>query len=290
MKCEDCGSTRAKLCQGDLHLCKQCKSNHFPVQDTTPAKMAALDNGKDDQQAHLGASGTTTLDDIQKTLLTLTTKMDKLSDMEKELNDVKKSITYVSNSFDEFKNQIQGLKNENNDLRQQLAKSTRELDDLQQYTRRNNLEITGIPHEEDEDTDNIVVKLAATLGVNISSSDIDISHRLPRKHNHQVRNQPSPAPIIVKFVRRSLRNYIYSARKHLRGVSTRDVGFQSNNRIYINENLTPANKQLFYQANQRRKEGNWKFIWTNNCKIFTRKNTGDPPICISTSSDLDRIL
>ncbi|XP_077980256.1 uncharacterized protein LOC144435543 [Glandiceps talaboti] len=210
--------------------------------------------------------------------------------MEKELHEVQKSIAYVSNSFDDFTKQIQSLKDENNDLQQQLAKSTRELNDLQQYTRRNNLEITGIPQDDDENTDNIVVKVAATIGVNISPADIDISHRLPRKSNYHERNHPQPVPILVKFVRRAVRNNIYSARKHLRGVTSRNIGANSNNRIYINEKLTPANKQLFYQANQRRKEANWKYIWTNNCKIFIRKISNDPAICISTPTDLNRIV
>ncbi|XP_077985930.1 uncharacterized protein LOC144440433 [Glandiceps talaboti] len=249
--------------------------------------MAEIDTGNDDREASNKVENSK-LDGIQATLLNLTTKVDKLVDMEGTLQDLQQSVTYVSNSFDEFTRQLQSLKNENKGLKEQLAKTTNELNDLQQYTRRNNLELSGLPEEEDEDTDDIVVRVAAAAGVNISPDDIDISHRLPRRTNRQ--GQQQPATIIVKFVRRTVRNKLYNSKKHLKDKTARNIGYTNNNRLYINENLTPTNKHLFYEANQLRNTKQWKFIWTYNGKIYTRKNNGDPAICITTTQDLSRIV
>ena len=100
--------------------------------------------------------------------------------------------------------------------------------------------MSGLPEEEDEDTDDIVVRVAAAAGVNISPDDIDISHRLPRRTNRQ--GQQQPATIIVKFVRRTVRNKLYNSKKHLKDKTARNIGYTRNNRLYISENLTPTNK------------------------------------------------
>jgi len=44
--------------------------------------------------------------------------------------------------------------------------------------------------------------------------------------------------------------------------------------IYINENLNPAMKQLFYQANKKRRKLDWKYIWTKNGTIYAKKMRG----------------
>ncbi|XP_070547400.1 uncharacterized protein [Ptychodera flava] len=232
--------------------------------------------------------GNSKIDDIQATLVVLTAKMDNLLTMEHQLEELRKSVMFVSNSFDSFQREIQNLKSENTRLRDELKTTTDKLNDLQQYTCRNTLELTGIPQQEKEDTDAVVVKVAAAAGINITTKDIDISHRLPSRSQQQSHHQP--ATIIVKFVRRRVRNQIYSARKNLKDKTTRSVGFTSDNRIYINENLTPANKKLFFEANRQRNAKNWKFIWTNNGKTYERKNTGHPAIYVAIQSDLNRII
>ncbi|XP_070531550.1 uncharacterized protein [Ptychodera flava] len=252
--------------------------------------MAADIDFDHDEQRASQTMGDSKLEDIQAALRTLTVKMDKVLGMEDKLQDLQKSVTYVSNSFDEFNKQLQILTGENKDLKEQLTKTTIELNDLQQYTRRNNLEISGIPQQDNENTDDIVVKVAAAAGVRISSDDIDISHRLPRRTRRNSQDQHQPAPIIVKFVRRTIRNKIYSSKKLLKDKTARHIGAATNYRIFINENLTPTNKQLFYQTNQLRTAKQWKFIWTNNGKIYTRKTTDDPAIHIATSKDLCRIV
>lgn len=46
--------------------------------------------------------------------------------------------------------------------------------------------------------------------------------------------------------------------------------------VYVNEQLSPANKKLFYQANQIRKERNYAYLWFSDsleqvsCRIKLR--------------------
>ena len=55
------------------------------------------------------------------------------------------------------------------------------LDNLEQYTCKNNLEFHRIPANSYQSTEEAVVKLAAALDVQVTPSDIEISHKLKRK-------------------------------------------------------------------------------------------------------------
>lgn len=69
-----------------------------------------------------------------------------------------------------------------------------ELNDLQQYSRRNNVEIKGIPEVEGENLLGLVTKIGMRLDVRIDPADVDICHRTGKKQEgHGTR------PIIAKF-------------------------------------------------------------------------------------------
>ena len=83
-----------------------------------------------------------------------------------------------------------------------------------------------------------------------------MSHRLPKQSYRDVVREGSQASsnsrlrapnIVVKFVRRKLRDRFYKVRKFLRDKTTEDVdlGLHSGNKIYISENLTQINKDRF---------------------------------------------
>ena len=56
------------------------------------------------------------------------------------------------------------------------------LDNLEQYFRKNSLEFHGIPDEVNMPTDQVVCKIAQAIGVEIEEYDIEISHRIGRKN------------------------------------------------------------------------------------------------------------
>ena len=54
-------------------------------------------------------------------------------------------------------------------------------DAVEQYSRRNNLRITGIPKSLGEDTDTHVLELTRAIDEGITLSDIDCSHRVGKQ-------------------------------------------------------------------------------------------------------------
>ena len=63
-------------------------------------------------------------------------------------------------------------------MENQLQELALQHDELEQYTRKVNLEIYGIPERKDEDLVKVVLDLAERLDVDLLPEDIDITHRL----------------------------------------------------------------------------------------------------------------
>ncbi|CAB4001088.1 Hypothetical predicted protein, partial [Paramuricea clavata] len=124
-------------------------------------------------------------------------KLEKsLQPFTKQLEEVTKAIQFTSNTYDEIikllkinEEKKKKLLAENKSLRAELLQSKNEVkmlkesvNDLEQYLRRDCVEICGIPFNNDqEDTNNIVIKVAEAIGVDMAPTDISVSHRLPKR-------------------------------------------------------------------------------------------------------------
>ena len=94
--------------------------------------------------------------------------------------------------------EIKQLKTENNQLKQALNLNTFETDNLQQYSRRENIRIHGIAESasQKDDGESTLLKLAEVLGITLESSNIQRAHRLGKKRSSAAK----PRPIIARFV------------------------------------------------------------------------------------------
>jgi len=132
---------------------------------------------------------------------------------------------------------------------------------MEQYGKRQNWKF--MEHMSDDESnaevENKVLTVLKKIDENISHQDSDVIHRLGAS-----KKTPN---IIVRFISRKTRNNIYKERKKLKNAI---AGKPTTQRVFINENLTKRNKQLFYLANDKRKRIGWKYIWTNNTRIHLR--------------------
>ena len=139
-------------------------------------------------------------------------------------------------------------------VKRETQKQAFEMDKLEQYSRRENVKISGIPVREDENTNQLVVELASKVGVDLKEDDISVSHRLPQ------RNPNRPKPILVKFVRRDKKTALMKAKKTLRTRS--DL-----KHIYIDEDLTRMRSTILREL---RKEDRTKNCWSIDGKILCK--------------------
>jgi len=92
-----------------------------------------------------------------------------------------------------------------------------------------------------------------------------------------------PPNIIVRFFSRKKRNALFKARKNLKDAK---FGFLSSKGVFLNENLTPKITQLLFHANKKRKENQWKYLWTSNGRIFARNRDNSSAIQIKNECDI----
>ena len=220
---------------------------------------------------------------------------DKMASLQEAIEFISTKYDQLLNNYVSQEQKIENLTRDNTLLKSQVASLQNEfkqekeaLNDLEQYSRRECLEIKGIPVVPDEDTNKIVTQVGSLLDVEIGKGDISVSHRNPSKGKRD-----DPHSIIVKFTRRDVRDKLYKAKKKLKAFTTANLSLQTvtatDNKIFISESLTKTNKDLFNKALDLRKELNFKFIWTSYGKIFIRKNADSPVRKITSLKDLDII-
>lgn len=239
---------------------------------------------------------TLTADQLKKII----EKTNKIDGMEASLQNLSDQYDKLLKDYNSLKTDYATLNKEYKALKGQVLQSSNDINahgiainDLEQYSRRDCLEIRGIPVTDDEETDEIVEKVGDLIDVNIDRNDISISHRLSdkaitRKDGTIFKRDPA---IIVKFTKRSTREDFYHARKKLHKRTTRDIGYnrQREHPIFICESLTASNRQLFNKCLEFKKKHRYKFIWTHNGTTCLRKDSNSPVISIKTDNDIRRL-
>lgn len=225
---------------------------------------------------------------IHELLKSLTVKVDTLVGDNKmlrsELEDIKRVLSATDERVQAVNGKLSGL---TEDIRKQEEVSrglqdevTRlsgefddnltKLDELEQYTRKNSLEIHGVP-EIDATCEEILLGLAEKMEVDLRASDIEIIHRLqPRRGKNTTRSI-----ILVKFQSHKKKREMYLAKKKLKDVRIGEIFegvAQDNGKIYINENLTNRRKYLFGKLLALRKQNKILNTWTIDVKVNEHSN------------------
>lgn len=176
----------------------------------------------------------------------------KLFERDQDNDKLKAKITELENKIDSAADK-QAQQKSNSQLLEE--KQACKLNDLEQYGRRNNIRITGVAEENNElsnQTANVIVNTMNRKipGLELKTSDIDIAHRLGRHDNGK------PRAIIVKFISRSKKKHILRNRKSFKGSN-----------IYINEDLTHLNQQVF-MCIKRNINREYEKVWIRDGKLF----------------------
>ncbi|XP_046683689.1 uncharacterized protein LOC124369680 [Homalodisca vitripennis] len=226
------------------------------------------------------------LEELKTFKLEMSSLFDTVKTFRKDMDEVAASVKFASNKLDEANKLMREmsaefvtLRKENEELRSRNANLACEVTALKdkvrsidQYSRKDNLEISGLPVTPNEDTNSLVKDLAQALGVEVSESDISTSHRVPAFQKNR-----TPA-LIVKFVRRSTRDSIIEKyRQRNGGLTARDVSAVfPGDRVFVNEHLAPDNKVFLSKLKAKCREVVCVYAWARDGKFFVRKSQGAP--------------
>lgn len=168
------------------------------------------------------------------------------------------------------------VEKEYSNIKKLVDSQARRIDDLEIYSRSDNLIIRGLPEQSlaeratgatNLDDGNsllngyssvettVITFCRDALGVEIKQGDISIAHRLKAGIKDVTR------PVIVRFANRRIRNLVYSSKKCLKGHTSR---------VFISEHLTKTSSDLFYEARRLLREKKIFGAWTQNGQVFVR--------------------
>lgn len=203
---------------------------------------------------------------------------------QRETEKLQSQLTKAEKANDTLRNELNHTRIKLKDQIEETYKLDEKYDHLEQYSRKNSLEILGVPEGAYTSTDEVVIRIGEAINIDIKPEDIEISHKLKRK---------STKLVIVKFVSHKVKSLLYKARTKLKNVKTSDIfpsdAFSSreDRRIFINENLTNYRRELFWKANKMKKDNMITNTWTMDGKIFVKTSPSGAPVRIYCEEDLD---
>ena len=187
-----------------------------------------------------------------------------------------------------LKSELEKVKNELKKKGEDLVEVERDVIDLQQYVRRNNIEICGIPETvENKNLEKTVVEIAEVIGVDIKRNDIEACHRLAKR-----KNEAGPKRTIIRFVNRKNCESLLRNKKKLNNDETKNklrrIGIS--NRLFINSNLSPYNKFLWGKCKHLHDEGMIDRFWVYNGSLHIAEYDGDEGLKIGHVNDLEKLF
>ena len=238
------------------------------------------------------------LQNVQQTLQEMRAESRNMADEMKELkasfnkqsteiNALKKALKEIEKVNVELNKSVQSSRKKLAEQRDEINELYDQQDNLEQYTRKNSLEIHGIPEDLYTSTEEVIIKLGEQFQVPILPVDIDISHKLYTGKNN-------PKGIIVKFTSHKKKTHFYKKRIELKNVKLSDIfpgapaaAIAKFKGIFFNENLTSYRKNIRKKANVMRRDSLLVSAWSIEGKIFVKTSPEGSPIRIYCEDDLN---
>ena len=214
---------------------------------------------------------------------------EKVNDLEERYAKSEKTVTDFKNKVSDLETDVDDLKEENNNLKRDRDKildrmeeaeyaikvNVTHTNDLEQYTRRNNIRIYGTDDRKKDDTPQettteVIIFCRKHLGVTLERSDIDIAHRMCRFLDDDDR------VVICRFVSRMDREEVIKRRTKLKGT-----------KFVIRKDLTNKNAELLETVSD---VDNVVSAWSDQGKIIVKLKNYKQKIRVNLLTDLMKPL
>ncbi|XP_063833941.1 uncharacterized protein LOC135083104 [Ostrinia nubilalis] len=230
------------------------------------------------------------LSDILRELTKLREEVGEIKVLRKEFVNLRTQVLSISTTLNEtltdYRKKLEDAEREISTLKCTLLQSQRDQERQEQNAICDELEVAGIPEENNEDLLKTIIITSNKLGVDLKETDVSYVTRAGPRPS-KASQGTKPRPILVKLVRRIKRDEIIKASKLQKKLTTEGVSPGPHKAIYINERLTFKNRMLFRDARLRSRTQNFRFCWVRHGSIYVRENENKPAIRIQCHEDLD---
>ena len=196
------------------------------------------------------------------------------------LSNINRELSELRNDFKKIESELSVSKNVNSKLHERVVALERQCWGNNQYSRRECLEITGVPDSvSNDDLEETTIKIFDKLDVAIDPSNIEDCHWL--KSN-------GPKKVIIKFARRKDANLVRKNKNKLKGMNLSSVGI--NNPVFINDSLCSYYKMLWRKCKKLWSSKYIHAFWVSNGTLRLKITENGRVHIITHSQDLDELF
>lgn len=181
----------------------------------------------------------------------ISTHDSQIASMSTQMTILAKTVAETSDMNDQKLNLL------SNKIDTQDEKLAKEICYIQGLQKKDELLISGVPSQPQENLKLIVIKIAAYVTINLNSDGIKKIHRLAASTT--TNNTTVNPPILVKFATTDLRNALndryITLLKEKKPLNLSNIGLQGQDRIYINAHLPQCLTEVYKAAIQLKKDG-----------------------------------
>ena len=198
--------------------------------------------------------------------------LEKLDKMEAQMLELEAKNVAVSKEVKVIKAKNNRLEHNINDHDIRVQQLERDMNELEQYSRRSHLRIYRIPEPAKGQKEDVMKKVCGIftdlVGVKIMPEDIEVAHRAGRVGDRA-------RPVLVRFFDRKKRDTILQNRRKLKGKN-----------IVVDEDLTFRNYKLLKAAQNHSATLS---VWSSNGRVIAKLKTGQT-MKLTIHSDLDGVF
>lgn len=198
----------------------------------------------------------------------------------KSLSDLTCEIQKLTGVVTRLESEISVVRRVNDELQRQLVSTERQCWANAQYSRRECLEVSGIPISiSDDNLEKKVLKVFEKMGVTIHADNIEACHRLKSGSDRT----------IVKFSKRKDCQQVMKVKKDLKNMDFSDIDLPVGTNVYVNESLCSYYRWLWSLSKQLKNRKKIHSFYTINGTLKVKISEGDKPRIITHVEDLKEI-
>lgn len=219
-----------------------------------------------------------------KEILDLQAHMDKqFEELRESLNITGADVSAIKKGQEKLTSlikRVKWLEEVNKEKDTMIAKLESRVDDLEQYSRMNDVIVSGLKikprsfaaaaaagvegrgEPDDREITSVeqqVIDFLQTKEINVNARDIEACH--PLRPSPKMIQDKKPASIILRFVNRKSKVSLMKQGKKLKDTQ-----------VYLNEHLTKANAEIAMKARQLRRDKKIQSTWTRHCRVYIQLN------------------
>lgn len=214
----------------------------------------------------------------------------KLNALAESIQETKKLLLDKFDSMEEnLLSTINALNHENVKLKSEIVSLSARLNNLEQSSLNNSIDIVGFPLMKNKDKlrESLLDFFCDTLQTNISNENIIMCNQ-----NKIINTDDNKTNSIVnvKFDSIFKKNIVMSAKKKLKDNPVpflNEKGIEEKNDVYLNHSLTKNNRTLFNAAKKTKDNYKLKHLWISFGKILMRASDESEIKLIKSEEDLN---